>query len=269
MAYHRSKQRIQFVRTVVLVGITLAVLLTVLSLSGCLSQEEVTYQDKFSQILDRYNNLAKNYEKIDSDFINQFNTLTETNMRIGTAEALPAFQQLVSTYLPQFQQYQPEFQKLQADAGAIQVPPRYSSAHSMLNSGISMTLSAVNERIRAIGMIANPSNWQEVNATLNSPLGYSGQAAKTINQAKHIVFPFPWSLIIEVTLGVVALVAGIIVIVSLRRRRQTVYLAAGPEGAAYPYPGSLPPPPGYGPPSEAYQYRPPSEVHHAPPDADL
>jgi hypothetical protein len=260
MAHHRYERRTQIPSLLFLIVVTLLTLLMMLSVSGCLSQQEITYQDQFRQILDRYNDMAKNYQKIDTDFINQLNAITESAKTTGSVEAMPDYQRLVSTYLPQFQQYQLELQRLQADSGAVQAPSKYASAHSILNSGISITISAVSERMRAIGLIVQPSNWPEVNAAINSAISYSDQGSNTIDQAKHMVFPFPWGFVLGGSVVVLVMVAGIIILIiylKRKRRQRPRYTASSPaDSNPYPISGYQPPPMDYRPPSEAYDVPP-------------
>ena len=268
--HHIFKRYIRYFSRVLWTPVTLSILLMILSVSGCLSQQEITYQDQINKIRNRYNNLDKNLAKLIVDLSAQMETLNASANSTSPQDFLSQLRELVGTYTPQFQQYLAEFQQLQTDLANIQAPPKFTTAHSIYNSGLSSVGTSINEEIASLDLLAQqPERAEEAAARLKNVPTFLEQGVDNLDEADDMVFTTNWGLIVGVIIGVLAIVGGVIaffVYISRKRRYQPGYHAGSPAIATpYPSTGYPPPPIDYGPPSEANRQSPPGDIHPAPP----
>lgn len=248
--------------------------------SGCMSKQEITYQDKVGTIVDRYNDLGKNTGKILMDFGRSLQSLGQQAESMAPQAVQDSFNQLLDAYLPQFQQYVQAFQQLQTDAAALAVPQQFSTANSILVSGFSSSVSSINElfqsfsELRNIEVLLQPNKITEIEARLKNGPTFLEQGVDNIDKAKNMIFKVNWALIVAVILGVFAVAAAFIAFFVHRGHRSRYQPGQLQPGVApapgYPGPGYPPPPAAYGSPSEAYppapaSYRSPSEAYPPPP----
>ncbi len=271
--HHKFKR---YFSRVLWIPVTLSILLMILSVSGCLSQQEITYQDRVGKLIDRYYDLEDNTNKLMKDFALKVESLLNSIPNTDPAEFISRWDQIIDAYVPQFQQYLAAFQQLQTDLANINPPEKYSAAHSIFNSGLSSTVSSLNVLFEGIDQ-ARSSNLaqegyfkvEELSASMNNFPSFLEQGLKNMETGKNMIYEPDWGLIVGVILGVFAIVGGVIVFfvyISRKRRYQPGYHAGSPAIATpYPSTGYPPPPIDYGPPSEAYRQSPPGDIHPAPP----
>jgi hypothetical protein len=258
----------------------IVVVLAIICISGCVSKPEITYQDKVSAIIDRGNDMDKNLAKLLMDFEDSLKPIAQQAGSLAPQALLNSYNQVLDAYLPQFQQYIQGFQQLQVDLAALAVPQNFSTANSILVSGLSSYVTSLSESIqvfsemRNIEVLQQPIKVMEIEARMKNAPMFLEQGADNINKAKNMIFRVNWGLIVAVIIGVFAVVAVFIAFFVHRGRRKRYQPGQLQPGMAmapgYPGPGYPPPPAAFGSPPGAYPpppapYRSPSEAYPSPP----
>lgn len=233
-------------------------------LAGCLSQQELAYHKAIRELGKRWNDLDNKFEETEKALEAQGDAMMATKPT-SLDDAMGRINQLLNIFLPKFQEHMAELLQIQADMNNLQVPPKYSTAHSIYVSGMSSLVVSIQQILNGLDMMRQVEKIEDALAIIKNAPGYANQGIDNLNKANGMVFSTNWGLIVGVIIGVLIIVAAIIIFfvyLSRRRRYQPGYIAPGPVGA-YPRPGYPPPPVAYRSPSEAYPPL-PGDIYSAP-----